>query len=135
MLFRSDEKAATSLEFEFDNIRETVDKIRRTTPVNNDPFLRQPDEDEISPEERRRRIEEAQRRRQEALNRPINVVKLSSPQTIIELENQPAYLRKSINLEDVPDAEQPAMSNWTVSLEEEGEIRVGGNTYLHDNVD
>ena len=37
--------------------------------------------------------------------------------------------------DDVPDAAQPEMSNWTVSLEEEGEIRVGGNTYLHDNVD
>ena len=130
-----DEKAASALEFEFDNIRETVEKIRRTTPVNSDPFLRQPEDDEISPEERRRRIEEAQRRRQEALNRPINVVKLNSPQTIIELENQPAYLRKSINLDDVPDSQQPEMSNWTISLEEEGEIRVGGNSYLHDNVD
>lgn len=129
-----DEKAASTLEFEFDNIRETVEKIRRTTPVNTDPHLRHP-EDEISPEERRRRIEEAQRRRQEALNRPINVVKLNSPQTIIELENQPAYLRKSINLDDVPDSEQPEMSNWTISLEDEGEIRVGGNSYLHDNVD
>jgi cell division protein FtsZ len=130
-----DEKAASALEFEFDNIRETVDKIRRTTPVNNDPYLRSPEEDEISPEERRRRIEEAQRRRQEALARPINVVKLSSPQTIIDLESQPAYLRRSVNLDDVPDSEQPAMSDWTVSLEEEGEIKVGGNAYLHDNVD
>jgi cell division protein FtsZ len=130
-----DEKAASALEFEFENIRETVDKIRRTTPVNSDPHIRRPEDDEISPEERRRRIEEAQRRRQEALNRPINVVKLNSPQTIIELENQPAYLRKSINLDDVPDSQQPEMSNWTISLEEEGEIRVGGNSYLHDNVD
>ncbi len=130
-----DEKAASALEFEFDNIRETVDKIRRTTPVNSDPYLRQQEEDEISPEERRRRIEEAQRRRQDALARPINVVKLSSPQTIIDLESQPAYLRRSVNLDDVPDSEQPAMSNWMVSLEEEGEIKVGGNAYLHDNVD
>lgn len=130
-----DEKAASALEFEFDNIRETVDKIRRTTPVNSDPYLRGQDEDEITPEDRRKRIEDAQRRRQEALNRPINVVKLNSPQTIIDLESQPAYLRKSINLEDVPDSKQPEMSNWTISLEEEGEIRVGGNSFLHDNVD
>lgn len=129
-----DEKAANALEFEFDNIRDSVEKIRRTTPVNNDPYLRDEDE-EISPEERRRRIEEAQRRRQEALNRPINVVKLSSPQTIIDLESQPAYLRRSVNLDDVPDSDKPEMSNWTISLEEEGEIRVGGNSYLHDNVD
>ncbi|MBP6828268.1 MAG: cell division protein FtsZ [Saprospiraceae bacterium] len=131
-----DEKAASALEFEFENIRETVDKIRRTTVSHNsDPYLRREEEEDISPEERRRRIEEAQRRRQEALNRPINVVKLNSPQTIIELESQPAYLRKNINLEDVPDAEKPGMSNWTISLEEEGEIKVGGNSYLHDNVD
>ncbi|MCC7244440.1 MAG: cell division protein FtsZ [Saprospiraceae bacterium] len=130
-----DEKAATTLEFEFDNIRETVDKIRRTTPVNNDPYLRNEVEEEISAEERRRRIEEAQRRRQEALARPLNVVKLSSPQTIIDLESQPAYLRRNINLDDVPDADKPGMSNWTISLEEEGEIKLGGNSYLHDNVD
>jgi hypothetical protein len=27
------------------------------------------------------------------------------------------------------------MSNWTISMEEEGEIKVGGNSFLHDNVD
>ena len=129
-----DEKAASVLEFEFDNIRETVDKIRRQTPPGNDPIVRREVED-LSPEERRRRIEAAQRHREEVRNRPINVVKLNSPQTIIELENQPAYLRKNINLDDVPDAEQPEMSTWTISLEEEGEIRMGGNSFLHDNVD
>ncbi len=129
-----DEKAANKLEFEFDDIRETVDKLRRTQGAGNDPFVGR-DEADISPEERRRRIEEAQRRREEVRNRPINVVKLNSPQTIIELESQPAYLRKNINLDDVPDAEQPGMSNWTISLEEEGEIKMGGNSFLHDNVD
>ena len=128
-----DEKAANALEFEFDNIRETVDKIRRQTPAN-EPFVRREAED-LSPEERRRRIEAAQRHREEVRNRPINVVKLNSPQTIIDLENQPAYLRKNINLDDVPDAAQPEMSSWTISLEEEGEIRMGGNSFLHDNVD
>ncbi len=128
-----DEKAANSLEFEFDNIRETVDKIRRQTPAN-EPFVHREVED-LSPEERRRRIEAAQRHREEVRNRPINVVKLNSPQTIIDLENQPAYLRKNINLDDVPDAERQEMSSWTISLEEEGEIRMNGNSFLHDNVD
>jgi cell division protein FtsZ len=129
-----EEKAANAIEFEFDNIRETVDKMRRSTGAGSEPYIRR-EEDDLSPEERRRRIEEAQRRREEARARPLNVVKLNSPQTIIELENQPAYLRKSINLDDVPDAEKPGMSDWTISLEEEGEIRVGGNSFLHDNVD
>jgi cell division protein FtsZ len=131
----ADEKAASERVIVFENIRETVENIRRTTPMNADPYLSGMDEEAITPEERRKRIEVAQRRRQEALNRPINVVKLNSPQTIIDLESQPAYLRKSINLDDVPDAEKHEMSNWTISMEEEGEIKVGGNSFLHDNVD
>ncbi|MCB9354787.1 MAG: cell division protein FtsZ [Saprospiraceae bacterium] len=129
-----DEKAANKVEFEFDDIRETVEQIRRNKSNNGDPFVGREEQD-ISPEERRRRIEEAQRRREEIRNKPINVVKLNSPQTIIELESQPAYLRRNVNLDDVPDAEKPGMSDWTISLEEEGEIKLGGNSYLHDNVD
>lgn len=129
-----EEKAAGAIEFEFENIRETVEKIRRTRNSGSDPYVR-PYEDELTPEKRRRRIEEAQRRKEEARNRPLNVVKLNSPQTIIELENQPAYLRKNVNLDNIPDADQPGMSGWTISLEEEAEIRMGGNSFLHDNVD
>ena len=128
-----EEKAATSLEFEFDNIRETVDKIRRAQTQTSEPFANRAED--LSPEERRRRLEDAQRRREEVRNRPINVVKLNSPQTIIELESQPAYLRKNINLDDVPDADGMGMSNWTISIDEEPEIRIGGNSFLHDNVD
>jgi len=129
-----EEKAASVLEFEFDNIRESVDKIRRSTTIMGDPYVRREEED-LPPDERRRRLEDVQRRREEIRNRPINVVKLNSPQTVIELENQPAYMRKNIHLDDVPDAASPAMSDWTISLEEEPEIRVGGNAFLHDNVD
>ncbi len=134
-----EEKAANSIEFELDNIRETVDHLRRTKhTMPEDPFLRNDAnaKEEPTPEERRRRFEEAQRRRDEARNRPINVVKLNSPQTIIDLESQPAYLRKNINLDDVPEAGEPGMSGWTVSIEDDQtEIRFGGNSFLHDNVD
>jgi cell division protein FtsZ len=97
-------------------------------------MLHRPEED-LSPEERRRRLEETQRRREEVRNRPINVIKLNSPQTVIELENQPAYMRKNIHLDDVPDAALATMSDWTISLEDEPEIRVGGNAFLHDQAD
>jgi cell division protein FtsZ len=126
------EKPANTVEFEFDQIRDSIDKLRQS-PAFNEPVARR--EEEISPEDRRRRLEEAQRRREEVRNRPINVVKLNSPQTIIELESQPAYLRKNIRMDDLPDAEASGMSNWTISIDDEPEIRVGGNSFLHDNVD
>lgn len=130
-----EEKAANAVEFDFDNVRETLEKFRHAKIDTNDPFVRADDAAEISPEERRKRLEEAQRRREEVRNRPINVVKLNSPQTIIELENQPAYLRKGINLDSLPDAEASGMSTWTISIEDEPEIKMNGNSFLHDNVD
>ncbi len=130
-----EEKAANSIEFDFDNVRETIEKIRQAKSDPNDPFVRPEEAAEISPEERRKRLEEAQRRREEVRNRPINVVKLNSPQTIIELENQPAYLRKGVSLDNLPNAEESGMSTWTISIEDEPEIKMNGNSFLHDNVD
>lgn len=130
-----EEKAANAVEFDFDNVRETLEKFRQAKSDSNDPFVRPDEASEISPEERRRRLEEAQRRREEVRSRPLNVVKLNSPQTIIELENQPAYLRKGVNLDSLPDAEKSGMSTWTISIEDEPEIKMSGNSFLHDNVD
>ncbi len=121
-----EEKPANVIEFE-------VGKNRPNTGAN-DPYVHG-DPPKMSPEEHRRRMENAARRREEVRNRQIHVVKLNSPQTIIELENQPAYLRKNVRLDDVPDAADQPMSTWTISLEDEPEVRLGGNSYLHDNVD
>jgi cell division protein FtsZ len=128
-----EEKAANVVEFEIDNIRETMEHIRHR-PVSADTYV-PGNAPTVSPEEHRRRMEEAARRREEVRNRQINVVKLNSPQTIIELENQPAYLRRNIRLDDVPNAGDPEMSNWTISLEDEPEVKMNGNSFLHDNVD
>ncbi len=128
-----DETPAPKREFEFDDVRETVEQIRRTQQTAQGRLFEQPED--ISPEERRRRLEEAARHREEVRNRQINVTKLSSPQTVIELENQPAYLRKNIRLDNVPDAGEQTMSDWTVSLDEDADIRPGGNSFLHERAD
>ncbi len=131
-----DEKAANSIEFEFNDIRESVEKLRKTptAPKFADQFsAREAREQEEA--ERRRRHEESLRRREDARNRQLNVVKLNSPQTVIDLESQPAYLRRNVRLDDVPDALEVGMSSWTINLEEEPEIRTSGNSFLHDNVD
>jgi cell division protein FtsZ len=125
------ETTARQTEFEFDNIRESIDQLRRTQQA--DPYARR--DDDLTPEERRRRLEEAQKRKEEVRTRPITVPKLSSPQTVIDLESQPAYLRKSISLDHLPDANEPQVSGWTISLEEEGELRTTGNSHLHADVD
>ena len=51
-----------------------------------------------------------------------------------DFENQPAYLRRNISLDDVPSAKENAMSKWTISNDDEPQIREN-NSFLYDNVD
>ena len=61
-------------------------------------------------------------------------VKLNNPEVLNELENQPAYLRKGIALDNVEHSSDSNVSEWTISDDEEPEIK-DNNSFLHDNVD
>ena len=84
---------------------------------------------------RRRRIEQEEARRE--MMRSYNYMnpnKLNNPDTIAELTKEPAYLRRKVELDEVPDSEANEVSRWTLSGDEEPQLREG-NPYLHDNVD
>lgn len=61
-------------------------------------------------------------------------LKLDDPEVINELENQPAYLRKGVELDRVEHSSEKKHSTWTLGDEDELEIK-DSNSYLHDNVD
>jgi len=129
------EKPGSKMEIIFDDIIETVENIRNGTSASRDPFIRTEDPDDISPEERRRRIEEVQRKKQEAQNRTLKVVKLNSPQAIVEIESRPAFERKGVQLDDISGSSHTQMSDWTIKVGETGEPRLGENPSLHADVD
>jgi len=57
-----------------------------------------------------------------------------------DLENEPAFKRKQINLDDVPHSSESSTSRFTLGEEEaedgekRGKLRPN-NGFLHDNVD
>ncbi|HNQ00341.1 MAG TPA: cell division protein FtsZ, partial [Bacteroidia bacterium] len=51
-----------------------------------------------------------------------------------DMENQPAYLRRNIVLDDVPSSRENTMSRFTLSADDEPQIREN-NSFLYDNVD
>jgi cell division protein FtsZ len=81
-------------------------------------------------EERRRREVEMQRR--ERLRN--TQVKLTNPQNVVEMENEPAYMRRGVRLDDVQGSNEPTMSRWTITDDDEPVIKEN-NPYLHDKVD
>ncbi|MGC9471392.1 MAG: cell division protein FtsZ [Bacteroidales bacterium] len=57
-------------------------------------------------------------------------------ENIDELENEPAYIRKKIQLEKRESSESAKVSRYSLSEDEKEEIRLNpNNSYLHDNVD
>ena len=125
-----DENTQTAQTFEFDDVRASMDKYHQNRWNDGEPFVS--DEDKVSEEQKRMRYEVNSRAKSKPLQDP---PKLSNPKTLLDMENKPAYLRRGVNLETVPEAEGQDISSWTVSNEEGGPQINERNSYLHDNVD
>ena len=63
-----------------------------------------------------------------------NLVRLNNPHTLKDLENEPAYIRRKVHLDDIPHSSESSYSTWTLSGDEQPELKKS-NSYLHDNVD
>jgi cell division protein FtsZ len=115
---------ANTIEFDFND---AVDNYRKSASS----FVA----DDLSAEERHRLIFERQRKRDEARNRQIQVTKLSTPQVLIDLENQPAYLRRNVQLDNVPPSHVDAYSTWTIDMQNDGELKQSTNKHIDRPVD
>ena len=117
--------------FEFDDVRDAVQKIQRKSFSYEKPYTGEEEKERII-QERLLRIER-DRKRKAGLLKNRSELKLNNPQTINELENEPAYLRRGVRLDNIEPSSEESYS--TLSLGEEVEIQDNGNPYLHGNVD
>ncbi len=62
--------------------------------------------------------------------------RMKSSSGISELENEPAYKRRSIKLDDVPHSSEENVSRYTLSEDDDQKTKLkDNNSFLHDNVD
>jgi cell division protein FtsZ len=62
--------------------------------------------------------------------------KANSNESIDELENEPAYVRKKIKLDDAKPSQESKISKYSLSEDEDKNSKLReDNAYLHDNVD
>lgn len=90
-----------------------------------------------SPQHERRNTPEmsaAPERKQQNPYQERNIVRLNNPHTLKELENEPAYIRRKVRLDDVPHSSESMYSTWMLSDDEQPELKKG-NSFIHDNVD
>ena len=62
--------------------------------------------------------------------------KVTTVEGLAEMENQPAYLRKKVELNQTPTSEESEVSRYSLSKSENNSIEMRqNNSFLHDNVD
>ncbi len=98
------------------------------------------EEEEMRMEERPSRQELSNRNREREHRIREFTVKLKTPNGLADLENEPAYRRREISLDNIPHSSDSNVSRYTLSEEsdEDGNKKVnlkGNNPFLHDNVD
>jgi cell division protein FtsZ len=132
----SKEKGVYDTEYKEGEYKQTYD-LDVNTPIpsyqshqrsHGEPYLKAMADKQVVDENLERR-EQQMKEELRARNK-----KLNNPQSVIDLENEPAYLRRKVALDDVPHSSEITVSRWTITGDEEPEIR-RDNPYLHDNVD
>jgi cell division protein FtsZ len=85
---------------------------------------------QLTPEEQQRRAQERMDRIQQFASH------LKSAEGLNELEKEPAFKRRKINLEDEPHSSEDNISRYEVSDDDKNNTTLRGtNSFLHDNVD
>jgi len=121
---------ANIFDFDTDDVKKTIETIG-VTNGNYEPFV---DEAEDVKREQRRKEMEMDRTRREML-RKNSSVPLDSPKVVSDMESLPAYERRNVILDEVDSAKEVNKSRYTVSMDDDGPLIQGTNSYLHDNVD
>lgn len=119
--------AANTIEFEANSKPYTVNQPSRVPTARNIP---QPDANEM---ERRRLLAARDAYKRDKL-KPANLIKLTNPSIVNELENEPAYLRRGVILDNNINLESREYSDGTFSVNSESEI-ISQNSFIHKKLD
>lgn len=129
--YREEEREASSNIYEFDDVRASMERLNNFRWTNDEPEIRS-SQGSTSDEGKRQKYWAQHNQKRGQVDPP----RFSNPKKLIELENKPAYLRRGVNLDDVPDADEQEISNWSINGEVGEEPTINEqNSYLHDNVD
>ena len=127
----------TTFEFEITN-------ISNSTSVEESFLIANASEEKITPESKDENAVVSKLQSDEQLKKAQDRVaklkelsfKLKSPNGLTELENEPAYKRRNINLDPTPHSSESQVSRYTLSEGDDKKVEIKpNNSFLHDNVD
>lgn len=141
-----EESTSSTVNFDWDISNETSSTVATTPVVESSEesvtrfFLEDEMEQKNSLENTQSRVavtpEELQRRNNERLERIQQYNnKLKKAEGLKELEDEPAYVRRNIRLDQISKSSETSGSRYGISQDENGTGLRTNNSFLHDNVD
>ncbi len=142
---KKEEEKQVTIEFEITNNRTVVSKevVEETPTAQSVPVAEaSPVESKVetAPVEMTAEKLAEEEQRKKAQERILKLkelsFKLKSPSAISEMENEPAYKRKSVDLDTPPHSSESQISRFTLTEGDDKKIEIKpNNSFLHDNVD
>ena len=133
--FEEDEEENEPMEMELKTRQPEANKEEPTEKW----VIREVKTDADAEEEERMKAKKQLNEQSERVKRLKNLsMKFRNPNSLQELESEPAYKRRNIDLDDVPHSSENNVSRYTLSEKKEDDDRFEirrNNSFLHDNVD
>ena len=130
-----EDAAANTIDFEPDDVRRTIEELNQQSDLSisrSAPPQRREATEKPAHQDEYQHMEQARRsymRRNLALS-------LDNPKTINDMENEPAYKRRNVTLDDTKEMKARAdLSRFEIGADEDEPLQRSGNSYLHENVD
>lgn len=120
-----------------DDVDADVNETKQTTTFSGEQHLEEEEEKSSLVYSAKIPDEDQLKRNNERIMRIRELgMKMKTSSGLSELEKEPAYKRRKINLQDTPHSSESTVSRFTLSDDEEGKPKLkDGNSFLHDNVD
>jgi len=128
---QENESEAIEFDFEMDLPEDLIPKVKQDSEIENKSNQDQLLNTTLNTSSDSIKIES--REREERL-RTISK-KLRTPSGLSDLEDEPAYKRDNVELEDSPHSSESEMSRYTLTEEDDNVEIKSNNSFLHDNVD
>jgi len=112
---------------------EDLPKPRTHNTIDNEPFISSSDPTSIQEDTTAAPIMEQEKEKKLPPVQPI--LPMEQGRSLHDLENEPAYLRQQVELDDVPHSSKQEASRWSIQDDGDDINIIGENSFLHDQVD
>ncbi|MEE9372474.1 MAG: cell division protein FtsZ [Saprospiraceae bacterium] len=123
-----------TIDFEDDDIKSTIDQYKVSNVSSWNESKIEPTHNRKKTELDKEKFEEMERARRDYMRQGV-MKNLDDPRSISNMENEPAYKRRNVVLDNVRDITADRTSKFEVTIDEDNPLRESGNSFLHDNVD